>query len=590
MSLNVDHHEIDVEFSHDAVRMLLHQPHIEFETPVSEPFRIAKSHVARHLDAIRRLLDCTASFNPSFVLLPEYSVPGVIGIELIHKAASDAAFPHNTVLVAGVDGLSKSEYAEALGALGESAVVNSGNLASSIEEDNWVNCSISWVKDRAGAVRAWVQPKIEAAWPEESACHLQMFRGASVNLFQGVFDNGVKCRFASLLCYDWIGRDSASGHSVPNRFLERLNSDWAGEEKKVHWLFLLQHNEKPNHFTFTSATRDFLTDNRSYPCVDRSQTALVCVSTARNDNAHSERKHGFSSIIFAPGVPFNANSICPPTITSKAKNLDAARELGTCQDYVFREMRECIHCCAVRVPSFVRRDNTDRRLPVTGDVYSLIEGLDDPRRPNGPVPAAIKWMNDQLDICSSQSLSERYFSRTCIGQKLSAAEADITSRYRRLSSKNAEKAIYDSTATDYHPNIDDWNGPERKSLSHIRDSLSLCALGVSFDIASGSFHACCDTSGVELLAIQGRSHEECRAHFEKKCPQSHGPVLLISRDEENTQVSGAELKKFYEKDRGTGVKTIDYQTLLQACRTAKTEIDLVEELQKMVEIDEPTII
>lgn len=73
-----------------------------------------------------------------------------------------------------------------------------------------------------------------------------MIRGQSVNLFQGAFDKGVRCRFASLLCYDWIGRSSTDGQSVPQQFLEQLNSDWAGDEKKIHWLFLLQHNEKPN--------------------------------------------------------------------------------------------------------------------------------------------------------------------------------------------------------------------------------------------------------------------------------------------------------------------------------------------------------
>ena len=79
MSLQVDHHDIDVEFSQDVVQMLLYQPHIEFETPISEPFRIATEREAIHLDAIRRMLDCTATVNPSFVMLPGYSVPVCLG-------------------------------------------------------------------------------------------------------------------------------------------------------------------------------------------------------------------------------------------------------------------------------------------------------------------------------------------------------------------------------------------------------------------------------------------------------------------------------------------------------------------------------
>lgn len=587
MTIDVCHHKIDVDISQDAVQMLLYQPFIQFEHPQREPFRIARSQLSKHSDGIQRILECMVQVNPSFILLPEYSIPGLIGINQIHDAASHM-FPNNTVLIGGVDGLSKSEYAEAIAALGDSVLVNSGNEPEYIEDGNWVNCSVTWVKDRSGIVKTWVQPKIEAAWPEENISHLKMFRGKSLNFFQAVFENSVPCRFGSLLCYDWIGRN-AKGKSVPQRLLAQLNSDWAGDEKKVHWLFLLQHNAKPNHYTFTTATRDFLTDYRTYPCVDRSHTAVVCVSTAGSERPERASAYGFSSVIFAPGAPFNTNESCPPTVTSKARNLDGARDLGTCQDYVFREMGECIHRCDVRVPSFVIADPSDRKLPVTGEVFCLTKTSDDPRRPNGPVSAAVKWINDQLDVCCSPSLSDRYFGSANFKQRIISAEVDITKRYRLFNGEEAEKAIHDSTPQ-IHINIDDWSDVETRSLSHIHNSLSLCGSGIQLDTVTASFHACCESSGVELIAICGQSHEECRDHFETKCHHPHGPVLLISRDEENTRVSEAELKKFYDKDHGAGIKAIDYQSLLQTCQNAMNELELVAELQKMVEIDEPTII
>lgn len=75
------------------------------------------------------------------------------GIQLIHAAATDVAFPNNTVLIAGIDGLSKSDYEAAIEVLGERAAVNADNHPDRIEEDKWVNCGIAWVKDQAGAVR-----------------------------------------------------------------------------------------------------------------------------------------------------------------------------------------------------------------------------------------------------------------------------------------------------------------------------------------------------------------------------------------------------------------------------------------------------
>jgi hypothetical protein len=584
MNLNVLHYALDVDFPRDTVQMLLYQPFIEFELPLSEPFRLKSSKINTHLENIQRVVDCAVSTRPNFIVLPEYSVPGLRGIELLQNSIASDDFPSNTVMIAGIDGMAKHEYTTAMTLLGNSDI----NSSDKIKDNEWVNCSITWVKSTSGELMAWAQPKIEAAWPEENTHHLQMFRGDTINLFQASFDNSVPCRFASLLCFDWVGKNGTLGQSVPQRFLTRLNSDWSRDQKKLHWLFLLQHNEKPNHYTFTTATRNFLTDRASYPCVDCSQAALVCVSTAGSPRPSRLGTHGFTSIVFAPGVPFTTNSVCPPTITCKAKNLDASRDLGTCQDYVCREMGECIHRCNVRVPCFVTPDPTDRTLAVTGEVHSLHSVAADPRIPNGPVSAAVKWINDQLD-CSSSSLSERFFSAASFKERVQNAEMDITERYRRLPGQVAEKVIQYSTPQ-CAPSIDDWTGKEQQSLAHIRDSLTLCSAGVGLNTDAATFHAFCETKGVELLAIRSTNHEACRTHFDTKCPQPHCAVLLISRDEDNTRVSEPELKKFYEKERGTGIKAIDYQSLLQACQNAADEATLIQELENLVTIDEPTFI
>src|SRR5262249_41060863 len=124
---------------------------------------------------------------------------------------------------------------------------------------------------------------------------------------------------------------------------------------------------------------------------------VVMVSTASTQNPSRGGQYGYSSIIFGPRAPFDSK-VCPPTFATQSAGLRSSDALGTCKDVLFREMGECMHRADVRIPNFVVADPTDRTAAlIQAEILSLSGPTDDPRIPGAPVPAIVKWTNDELD-------------------------------------------------------------------------------------------------------------------------------------------------------------------------------------------------
>ena len=87
--------QIDVTLPSNAVRMLIAQPFLEFQAPVQEPFALTPASVQRLEDAIDNTFAKAAAYHPRFVLFPEFSVPGLVGIQRIaqHLASNAIQAP-----------------------------------------------------------------------------------------------------------------------------------------------------------------------------------------------------------------------------------------------------------------------------------------------------------------------------------------------------------------------------------------------------------------------------------------------------------------------------------------------------------------
>ena len=584
--MHIEEQPLAVTLPSTSTTMLLVQPFLEFESPLQEPFPLSQACEQRLSDAIDGVFERHASRRPHVILFPEFALPGVAGVQraIDHLAAPTVAAP--TIVIGGVSGLSKEQY-ELLCQLPEIESVDLVNAPQRVRGTEWVNTSITLVKEDNSALKLWVQPKLSASWPEANYGHQSMFEGRAVRIFRVRFDNDVPCRFLSFLCFDWVGQKD--GQPVPEALLQEYDQICraTGAPQDLQWVFVLQHNPEPNHATFLTATHRFLTQP-VYPFVRRRDAAVIMTSTASSRQPMRRGPHGFSSLVFGPQAPFDRDG-CRPTFATQSSRLRQSQVLEPCNDVVFREMGECLHLADVRVPNFVVADPTDRTAPLEQAwVVPLLGDVVDPRIPGEQVPAVVKWVNDELD--DAPDFCTQYFDGKSIETAMRVTHRRIVDGYRRLRSQDLELRIYAACAAraskekdgaDNTSEVDTtWDAEERGGLRHVIQTLTLVGGAISVSVVDAQLHGRCSEHGVEIAAISGTTHPDCVSALKRLAVRTHSPILFVSQDDQNARLLPREVESFADPRGGAGVKFTDSHALLNAARTnAPTEYQqFVEEL------------
>jgi len=532
---DVDLTAFDVRLPTMLVGMVLMQPLLKL---TSEPFRCLPERKAEQIAGLERTLSIAKAADHGaekthFTLIPEYSIPGLDGIARIENILRDMSWPGGTIVIGGTDALSKMDYA-VLCSEDSTTVDLAHNGPDHVQEGQWINCCITWVKTASGDLRRWLQPKIAPAWPEQNIVHAQMFRGGSVFVFRCVFENGPPCRFFSLVCFDWVG--IVDGYTVPRQVLAALNQN--AEEVSLSWGFIPQHNEKPSDRTFLSGAADFFENQLDSPFVRRERCCLVFANTAGRETPGRVAANGCSSLVFSPLSPFDLVG-CHPTYTGKPTLLRGSDAIGRCRDVLFRERGACIHSFSQYVPGAVNLGAGGRTLPLRrASVHSIMAGLQDPRMCGAPVPACVKWVNDLLD--DIPCLSQQIYDAPLAGLIAAAHETNIIA-LRAVDSVLLEKAIEYATwrlpDISKLPTADDWGDEQTAALVHLVHTLDILRIaGAQLDIIRGVAHATANlrNQSVELLAVNGPSHEQCIDHVERRfVPLPRRQVLLVTRDPQN---------------------------------------------------------
>ena len=527
------------------------------------------------MDAITSVFEKVAEHRPHMVLFPEFSIPGVQGVERVAAALSSGVVESPTIVIGGVSGLTKVAFDELCALQGVTAI-DLVNAPPRVQHTQWINVSVTFVKDNDGTVRLWLQPKLSPSWPEAHYHHQAMFQGGLVRIFRARFDNDVPCRFLSFLCFDWVGQEN--GLQIPEDVLRQFNTvcQAADSPQDLQWTFVLQHNAAPNHATFLTATHRFLTQAAIAPFVRRRDAAVIMVSTARSQQparGHPDG-YGYSSIVFGPRAPFESNG-CWPTFATQSSRLRRSDALGICKDVVFREMGECIHLADVCVPNFVVPDPTDRTAAlVQAKALPLVGAAVDPRVPNDSVPAVVKWTNDELD--DVPDLCARYFTESPIEPVLREAQVRMVDGYRRLCSQDLALRIDGACATRFRKNSGEtdpasdvdtmWDADERCGLRHVIESLTLVGGAVNVDPVNAQLHARCGQE-VEIAAIAGTTHADCVTALKQFAQRTHSPIVFVSRDDNNAALLPREAESFADPLGRSGVSLTDAQTLLKEART-----------------------
>jgi hypothetical protein len=605
--MQVTEQPINVTFPFGSVRMLMVQPYLELQEPRQEPFPLSPACQQRQFDVIDNVFGHYQTVAPQLILFPEFALPGVEGVERVADRMSLVESP--TIAIAGVRGLRKNEYSR-LCALQNVAPIDPSNSPDRVTEDEWVNTSVTFIKDNSGGLSLWLQPKISPSWPEANANHQSMFHGTVVRLFRARFDNDVPCRFLTVLCFDWVGREN--GVVVLDTILEKLNEvcHETGSPQDLHWVFVLQHNDSPNHPSFLNATSRFLTQTTPQ-FVRRQDAAAVMVCTATSQKPARSGPFGYSSLIFGPRAPFDSIG-CQPTFATQSARLRGSADLGTCKDVLFREMGECMHAADVRVPSSVVANVTDRTAALArATVLPLLGTVVDRRVPGSQVPAVVKWTNDELD--DIPDICGRDFNGASLQAPLRDSHERIVASYRRLRSQDlafridgacacrAERAkrAADAAAAvnqNYAPpdpaaDVDTvWGTAERQGLRHIIETLTLIGSVAPLDAESSQLHARHQFAGsVEIAAICGSTHTACVNALKRLADRTHAPILLITRDENNHPYRPREVERFADPRGNDGVKFTDSQTLFMAAQ-AKPVPEYTQFIAELLNVQDRPII
>lgn len=545
MTLIIEEIDLNITIPELGLCMAYMQPFVELTD--TEPYRWKLDNNNQQLDRISRFMNIAKRFDGNgkthFTVLPEYSIPGLVGVERINQFLLDPSWDSETVVIGGVDGLNKDEYRTLCS--NEISRVFIDNLPDNIPNGNWINCCITWVKDRDGRLKRWIQPKLSPSWAERNIMHSRMFCGRSVSLFTIKYANDTPCKFMSLICFDWIGAINSAGNGI-NGILNQINQLWqnTGSRKDINMVFMLQHNEEPNHRNFLENARNFFEDRVSNQFVVRDQSILFFVNTAGIDRPGKSVKYGYSSLIASPSSPYDCDECCPLSFSSDASKLRNSNNLGRCKEALFRENGACCHLFKFRSPSFISSDPGNRcQFLDEAKVYPIDDGVNDSRVPRGSVAASVKWINDGIDSIepilahenSSHIKEDVARSHENLSRDIRRASGDFLCEYIRCSFSKYENFCQDSIPIIHF--VDKWNGEEKEGLHTVVYVLSILGTCKSINVSGAGAHAVMTIGSniIDIIVVHGgNTHEECFEYAKGFLNSQSRYGIVITKDVHDT--------------------------------------------------------
>lgn len=506
------------------------QPHLELnEHP---PFACKASQRKKQLENITQTLKIASAplenFDKThFTIFPEYSIPGLDGVDVIENTLKSTEWKTGTIVLGGIEGLDKNQYKSLCEQ--PNTIVAIDNAEDKVPADSWVNCCVIWIKKDDGSLTKWIQPKLSESWLEKNVAK-KMFRGNSVFIFNGKFSNEVEFNFLSLLCFDWVADfEPLKGiRLIFSKITKQIN---------LQFVFVLQHNPEPSHRSFLENARDFFQVPSENPKITRDNSIIYFANTAGGLGPKKYAKFGRSSIVFQPSPPY-AFDACPPTYSLNTKKYRQSDALDRCKEALFRETGACIHSFILNIPAFRGRGAESRTLPLdVAFVYKLCAS-DDPRTPNNLVPAVVKWVNDELDDVVSRFEHQTHPLKT----EMSAAHLSVQKVIRNQSDqsllesiqrsvceykkwvKNDEKSIHD---------VDSWSNEEITAVETILYVLSVFKLWKTANLNQKVTHALFEHQGniYQINIVYGGKNLDQCSEYAKKFPcNEKAYTIIVSRD------------------------------------------------------------
>ncbi len=568
----------NIIFPTEGIGMVAMQPYVNLHCE-TEPFRWDTTEKIRQIARLERTLLIAKQSDHNiekthFTIFPEYSIPGIDGIQRIQETLEHVTWKNGTIVIGGVDGLNRDEYYELCRE--ENSIVSSRNAVEEVPVNQWINCCITWIKDEAGMLKRYIQPKLCPSADEEHIIAHDMYEGKTVNIFEGQLSNGTPFRFFSLICIDWIGTNGSFNGIFS--VLDELNSkdDAKPHGKRINMCFVLQNNAKPNHPTFLNNIYNFYTSPH-YPFVHRDKAIVAMLNTAGNPKPGPSHEKGFSCLVFSPifsHIPKPDRP--PPSYAVKTKTIRRSDNLLTCREVLFRENGACIHSFRLLHPEFINiAPECRRKLVGPAHVHALDESsASDPRTPGDSVSAIVKWINDKIDdIEPINDVPEG------ISSSLNESQSNICNLMRHYSISDLYRAIMLSSAEiESTLDVDIWDNNEIESLRTLIFSLSIIASSNEIKIGSQKAHAsmAIDNQVIDLIVCYGNTHKNSLDHVINAFPvKKERKLIIISRSKQDLPLTKKD-KDIYDTE--TEITRIGYHNL-KNCLNANNETELKEKIK-----------
>ncbi len=536
---------IEVTVPADKVGITLMQPYLNGHAiTASLPYHWQGLAAAQQLDRVRRTMDVSAEAGSTFIVFPEYSLPGLDGAMLVERRVVDGPWRENSVVIGGVSGLDADEYGQLCDVLKpEDSQLND---PSALKRGEWVNACVVWAKDRNGNVRHWVQPKLRPSGLELPAPVNTMFNGRCIYLFQCHDATDLPFRFFCLLCSDWFRQ--IDGTAVLDTLRRSLQSTWSNEDRDsgrardprdIHLAFVPQCNEDSNARNQLEATRRFFGPLRGCGLVRTANCAVVFANTAGRGTPGPASKFGKSGVVFHPGVQLDFKECRETYAVTTAERRNQSDALGRCREGLLREDGACIHSFGVVQPSRVGVENVDRTPPLLDAcVYPLGDGLPpDSRVPGGGVYAVVKWTLDGIE-------SARPFAPN---HKKHPLRADFDDAHKHVKegihSKNPLSLVncpyVMSPQDDDQPErADEWDHRQKQTLETTMQAIGLLHVHVGARIQDSPLHANITLGGRDLhvLVVSGPTHPDCREYAISRNTPRVRKTLLLTHDADSSRL------------------------------------------------------
>lgn len=152
--IEVDLEALGVHLPRAEIAMAVAQPHVVFAD--REPITWAPAEQQRALECIDDTLSVShgcphGADKTHLTIFPECTVPGLDGVDRITAAMQAVDWPTETVIIGGVDGLTRDQFVE-LVQKQNTTYDAVGNCLDRLQVHQWVNCVITWVKLPTGEV------------------------------------------------------------------------------------------------------------------------------------------------------------------------------------------------------------------------------------------------------------------------------------------------------------------------------------------------------------------------------------------------------------------------------------------------------